>query len=214
MTKPQFKKAPLVETVLRLRSRLDDRAVVFVGLMGVGKSTIGKRVATILGLPFFDADEEIEKASKMTITDLFSSYGEDEFRKLERRVILRLLSQRPIVLATGGGAYINDEVRDAIKKTAVSVWLNANLDVLMKRVMRRKHRPLLNSDNPIRVMQSLMEKRNPIYAKADVCITGGDARRDVIAHRVVRSVHQYLFSSSISGPNNDNENDQSRIRRP
>src|SRR5690606_39769438 len=127
---------------------LGSRVVVLVGLMGAGKSTVGRKVATMLGLPFRDADTEIENVSRMSVPELFEAYGEDEFRDLERRVILRLLDDGPMVLATGGGAYMNEETRSSIAKAGISIWLNAELDVLMERVSRRQNRPLLQNDNP------------------------------------------------------------------
>lgn len=201
-----FKNSPMARTANRLRTGLGARAVVLIGLMGAGKSTIGKRVATMLNLPFFDADQEIEAASQMTISELFAAYGEEEFRNLERRVILRLLTQGPMVLATGGGAYMNEEIRQAISDNGISVWLNADIEVLIERVLRRKNRPLLNDDDPRTVMQQLMEKRSPVYAKADICVIGHNNRRDIVARDVVRSVHKYLLQPVNKQQGHANEN--------
>lgn len=176
----------------QLLSSLDKRALVFVGLMGAGKSVIGKRVATMLRLPFYDSDQEIEKASKMTITELFKTYGESEFRALEQRVILNLIKKSPLVLATGGGAYINQDIRKAIQQNGISIWLKADIDILMQRVSKRKTRPLLQTANPKETMQKLMEQRYPIYAKANVTITTHKESRLTVTKNVIRSVQQYL----------------------
>jgi len=201
-----FKNSPMARTAHRLRAGLGTRAVVLIGLMGAGKSTIGKRVAAMLKLPFFDADQEIEAASHMTIPELFAAYGEEEFRKLERRVILRLLSQGPMVLATGGGAFMNEEIRQAISDNGISVWLNADIEVLIERVSRRKNRPLLYEHDPRAVMQQLMEKRSPVYAKADICVIGHNSRRDIVARDVVRSVHKYILQQPVNKEGHANEN--------
>lgn len=184
--------APMARTAARLMSNLGGRSLVFVGLMGAGKSTIGKRVATMLDLPFHDADYEIEQAAQMSVPELFKAYGEPAFRDLERRVILRLIKQGPMVLATGGGAYMNDETRLAIAENGISIWLNAELDVLMERVSRRQNRPLLQNDNPRAVMEKLMAERYPVYAKADLTVNSRKARRDVVARDVIRTVERHL----------------------
>ncbi|MHC5306122.1 shikimate kinase [Bartonella sp. LJL80] len=182
----------MARTAARLTSNLGGRSLVLVGLMGAGKSTIGKRVAGMLELPFHDADHEIEKAAQMSVPELFETYGEPEFRDLERRVILRLIRQGPMVLATGGGAYMNEETRKAIAEHGISIWLNADLEVLMERVLRRQNRPLLKNDNPRGVMEKLMADRYPVYAKADLTINSRKARRDVVARDVVRTVERHL----------------------
>lgn len=171
---------------------LGSRVVVLVGLMGAGKSTVGRKVATMLGLPFRDADTEIENVSRMSVPELFEAYGEEEFRDLERRVILRLLDAGPMVLATGGGAYMNEETRSSIARAGISIWLNAELDVLMERVSRRQNRPLLQNDNPRGVMQSLMEQRYPIYAQADIEIMSRDDKKEVIAAEMIDALAAHL----------------------
>ncbi|MBB2972504.1 shikimate kinase [Mesorhizobium sp. RMAD-H1] len=178
-----------------IRERLGARPLVIVGLMGAGKSTIGKKVAHLLGLPFFDADNEIETVSRMTIPELFETYGETEFRDLERRVIQRMLETGPMVLATGGGAYMNAQTREAIAVAGVSVWLNADLDLLMDRVSRRQNRPLLKNDNPRTVMQRLMAERYPVYALADMTVTSRDEKKEIIAQEVVEVLARYLGAS-------------------
>jgi shikimate kinase len=150
------------------------RSIALVGLMGAGKSSVGARVAAALGWTFVDSDSEIEEAAKMSIPDIFDAYGEAEFRALERRVIARLLSDEPIVLATGGGAFMHPETRALMKQKAVTVWLRADIEVLLKRVGRRNDRPLLAGDDPRAVMERLMAERHPIYAEADLTVESHD----------------------------------------
>ena len=172
--------------------RLAGRPIVFVGMMGAGKTSIGRRVATALGLPFADSDHEIEHASRMTVADLFEKYGETEFRALEQRVIARLIGEGARVLATGGGAFMNAETRLAIRQQALSVWLKADLDTLMGRVMKKQHRPLLKSDDPRAVMERLMAVRYPVYAEADITVLTRDDKRELIADEVMAAVEDHL----------------------
>ena len=168
-----------------IKAMLGKRSLVLVGLMGAGKSTIGKRVAQMLGIPFIDADTEIEAVSRMTIPELFERYGEPEFRDLERRVIRRILRTGPKVLATGGGAFMNEQTRKAITRAGVSVWLKADLDVLMERVSRKGNRPLLKTANPRATMQELMDKRYPVYELSDITVMSRDEKKDVMAGEVI-----------------------------
>lgn len=144
------------------------RPVVLIGLMGAGKSSVGARLAETLGVPFRDSDAEIEKAANLTVPEIFERYGEDHFRAGERKVIARLLGGKPKVLATGGGAFMNDDTRALIAKHAVSVWLKANLAVLVERTSGRGHRPLLNKGNPREILAGLIETRYPVYGEADI----------------------------------------------
>lgn len=171
---------------------LGERAIVFVGLMGAGKTAIGRRVAETTGLPFADSDHEIEKASRMKIAELFEDYGEAEFRSLEQRVIGRLLQEGPCVLATGGGAFMNGETRAAIEKAGISVWLKADIDTLMARVSKKQTRPLLKTANPRETMENLMKVRYPVYALADVTVNTRDDRREVIADEVIAAITTHL----------------------
>lgn len=180
-----------------VRQLLGAKVVVLVGLMGAGKSTVGRKVAAMLNLPFKDADNEIEFAARMTIPELFDAYGEAEFRDLERRVILRLLEDGPMVLATGGGAYMNAETRAAIAANGVSIWLNAELDVLMDRVSRRQNRPLLKNDDPRGVMQRLMDVRYPVYALADVHAMTRDDKKEVIAGELIDVLIAHLDKDQV-----------------
>lgn len=171
-----------------VKAMLGKRSIVVIGLMGAGKSTIGKRLAQMLGLSFIDADAEIETVSRMTIPELFEAYGEPEFRDLERRVIKRILRNGPQVLATGGGAFMNEATRRAIAKAGISVWLRAELDVLMERVSRKGNRPLLKTNDPRATMQNLMNARYPVYAMADVTIQSRDEKKEVMAAEVIEAL--------------------------
>jgi shikimate kinase len=171
---------------------LGTRNLVFVGLMGAGKTSIGRKVAARLGMPFADSDKEIEEASRMTIPELFERYGETEFRALEERVIHRLLSEGRRVISTGGGAFMNPAIRNEIAQTGVSVWLKADFDTLMERVARNRNRPLLRDPDPAGVMRRLMEVRYPVYAEADITVKTRDAHRDVIASEVIDALTVYL----------------------
>jgi shikimate kinase len=151
-----------------------DRTIALVGMMGVGKSTVGRKLGEQLGVPFVDSDEEIEKAAGLSVKEIFDKHGEAEFRRGERKVIERLLNGPPIVLATGGGAYMDAETRALMKEKAVTVWLRADLDVIWKRVSRRDTRPLLKRDNPKKVLAELDAVRAPIYAEADIVVDSGD----------------------------------------
>ena len=164
------------------------RSIVMVGLMGAGKTSIGRRLAARLGLPFRDADAEIELAAGASIAEIFARYGEPEFRDGERRVIRRLLAGEPLVLATGGGAFMDPQTRAAIRAEAVSVWLRCRLPVLLRRVAGRSHRPLLDGQDPETVLRRLMEQRHPIYAEADVIVDCGDENPEHTTTRVQESL--------------------------
>jgi shikimate kinase len=170
------------------RTRLAGRNVVFVGLMGAGKSAIGRMVAQQLKVSFIDTDVEIERVSRMTISELFATYGEEEFRALETRVIKRLLRGGPKVISTGGGAFINDNTRRHITRGSVSLWLKADIEVLWERVNKRDHRPLLKTENPKATLAALMEKRYPIYAEADLTIESRDVRKEIIVTEVLAAI--------------------------
>ncbi|HCD84697.1 shikimate kinase [Agrobacterium tumefaciens] len=170
------------------RAKLGRRNIVFVGLMGAGKSAIGRMVAQQLKVSFIDTDVEIERVSRMTISELFATYGEEEFRALETRVIKRLLRGGPKVISTGGGAFINDNTRRHITRGSISLWLKADLEVLWERVNKRDHRPLLKTENPRATLAALMEKRYPIYAEADLTIESRDVRKEIIVTEVLAAI--------------------------
>jgi len=166
------------------------RPLVLVGLMGVGKSTVGRRLAKRLGMPFVDADTEIEKAAGCSISDIFEFHGEAAFREGERRVLKRLLEGKPTVVATGGGAFIDDETRRRIGEKAISIWLRADLDIILKRVRRNDNRPLLQNGDPKETLRGLMDKRDPIYAEADIVVDSGDAAVDKVVDAIVASLRE------------------------
>ncbi len=168
-----------------------DRSVVLVGLMGAGKTAIGKRLAAQLGMPFFDADQEIERAAGTSIAEIFAKHGEAHFRSGEKRVIQRLLSQGPVVLAPGGGAFMDPETRSTIFNRAVSIWLRCPLPVLLQRVLGRTHRPLLNAGDPAEILQQLSEERSPLYALADIIIDGSEAPIQVTTSSVISALKAY-----------------------
>ncbi|MEQ1489099.1 MAG: shikimate kinase [Terricaulis sp.] len=171
------------------------RTVALVGLMGAGKTTIGRRLAQALALPFVDADEAIVAAAGRSIEDIFAELGECEFRRGERQVIARLLDGEPHVLATGGGAFIDPRTRELMKERAISIWLKAPLDVLMKRVVKRDHRPLLKEADPRAVMQRLMDERYPIYAEADLTIETGTGPHNSAVGHILTALRAYLAKS-------------------
>ncbi|MEP7241114.1 MAG: shikimate kinase [Devosia sp.] len=168
-----------------LTLRLAGRPVALVGMMGAGKTTVGRRLAARLGRHFVDSDEEVEKAAGMTIEEIFAAHGEADFRAGEARVIARLLKDRDLVLGTGGGAFINAETRALIKAAAISVWINADFELLYHRVQRRSNRPLLKTANPRETLQALIEARYPIYAEADITVVSKDVPQDQVASEVI-----------------------------
>jgi shikimate kinase len=168
--------------------------------MGCGKSAIGRRLAQRLALPFVDADEEIERAAGKSIEDIFADHGEPYFRDGERRVVARLLRSGPQVLATGGGAFMNEETRAAIAENGISVWLKAELPLLVRRVGRRGNRPLLKAGDPETVLRNLMETRYPVYAEADITIESRDVPHEVIVTEIVESLADALAAPREVAP--------------
>lgn len=185
------KSTPELDTNAVLK-QLGRRSIVFVGLMGAGKTVVGRKVAGMLGLPFIDSDHEIESVSRMSIPELFAGYGEDEFRALERRVIARLLRDGPKVLSTGGGAFMSESSRRAILRQGVSVWLKADLDTLMQRVAKRQDRPLLKTDDPRGTLERLIAERYPIYQEADLTVVSRDVPQDSVAADVIGALLDHL----------------------
>ncbi len=176
-------------------ARLGNRSIVFVGLMGAGKTAIGRKVAAELGIPFVDSDHEIETVSRTTIPDLFELYGEPEFRSLEQRVIGRLLERGPQILSTGGGAFMNAQTREVVAMRGLSVWLKADIDVLMDRVSKKQNRPLLKNADPRGVMLRLIDERYPVYALADITVVTRDDAKDVIAREVIAAIGDRLVAT-------------------
>jgi shikimate kinase len=175
-----------------LAAALDARPVVLVGMMGAGKSSVGRRLAARLGLSFTDADGEIEAAAGMAIPDIFQLHGEAAFRSGEARVIARLLDGPPQVLATGGGAFMNPATRALIHAKGVSIWLKADFEVLMRRIRRRTDRPMLHTDDPATTLKELIELRYPVYAGADLTIESRDVPHAIVVDEIVVTLREYL----------------------
>jgi shikimate kinase len=194
-------KRSITREVERVHRGLANRPIVLVGLMGAGKTSIGRRLASKLGLSFVDADQEIEKAAGKSIPEIFADHGEPYFREGERRVIARLLDNGAQVLATGGGAFMNDETRARIAAASISIWLRADLPLLMKRVMKRDNRPLLKQDDPEAVMRNLMETRYPVYARADITVESRDVQHAQMVNEVVRALANWITKNSEEKPN-------------
>ena len=185
-----------IESAIRVLGR---RNLVFVGLMGAGKSAIGRLVAQMLDIPFVDSDNEIERVSRMTIPELFEAYGEAEFRALEARVIKRLLKTGPRVLSTGGGAFMNEATRAIVLGHGLSVWLRADLEVLWTRVSKRDTRPLLKTANPKQTLSDLLDQRYPVYANADLTVQSRDTARETIAVEAITAIAR-MDSASEKAP--------------
>lgn len=182
-----------------IRTALDRRSVVLVGMMGVGKSSIGRRLATRLGIPFVDADAEIEKAAGMSISDIFGRHGEADFRSGEARVIARLLDGGPQVLATGGGAFMNEATRTAIKNKGVSIWLSAEFEVLMRRIAKRRNeRPMLQTADPEETLRKLIAERDPVYALADLTVQSREVPHDAIVAEIAAALAAFLNAAAAS----------------
>jgi shikimate kinase len=182
-----------------ITAALGGRCIVLVGMMGAGKSTIGRRLAGRLRLPFLDADIEIEAAhAGMTIPEIFATHGEPYFRDGEARVIARLLGNGPAVIATGGGAFLREETRDRIRDKAVSIWLKAEADVIMKRVRRRADRPLLQTEDPAATVARLLEEREPVYRHADLTIWSRDVPHERIVDECIDALRDHLCAGTAA----------------
>jgi shikimate kinase len=175
---------------------LGTRLIVLVGMMGAGKSTIGRRLAARLGVPFLDADSEIEAAAGMSIPDIFEAHGEPDFRDGEARVIARLLESGPAVLATGGGAFMREETRSRVGAKAVSIWLKADADIIMRRVRRRADRPLLQTPDPEATVGRLISEREPVYQHADLTIWSRDVPHEKIVDECIDALHARLSGNA------------------
>jgi shikimate kinase len=180
------------EQIERVLARLGKRCIVLVGMMGAGKTSIGRRLANLLHLPFLDADSEIEKAANLTIPEIFASYGEAEFREGEKRVVARLLAGGPAVLATGGGAFMNEETRERCHAEGVTIWLKADVPVLLERVRKKGNRPLLARDDPESVLRNLLSEREPIYALADITIASREGPHQAVVGEIVAALDAHL----------------------
>ncbi len=181
-----------------ITAALGSRSIVLVGMMGVGKSTIGRRLAARLRLPFLDADSEIKTAAGMSIPDIFETHGEQHFRDGEARVIARLLEGGPGVLATGGGAFMREDTRERIRGKAVSVWLKADADIIMRRVKRRADRPLLQTADPAATVGRLIEEREPVYQNADLTIWSRDVPHEKIVNECIDALRVLLCDGAAA----------------
>ena len=184
------------EHVNRIHAHLRGRNIVLIGMMGAGKTSVGRRLATALGLPFVDADAEIERAANLTVAEIFSTYGEDHFREGERKVIARLLADGPKVISTGGGAFMNDETRAGIGRLAISIWLKAALPLLMQRVQRKANRPLLSENDPEAVLKRLLAVREPVYSTADIIVESKDVPHSDIVGDALKALEDFLLSEN------------------
>ncbi|MCC0056906.1 MAG: shikimate kinase [Rhodobiaceae bacterium] len=194
-------KEPSVEAALL--AGLGGRSLVLVGMMGAGKSSVGRRLAARLAIPFVDADTEIEKAAGQTIPEIFEAHGEAYFRDGEKRVIERILRGGPLVLATGGGAFMDPDTRHTIASAGISIWLKADSDLLFRRVKRRSNRPLLKTADPEGTLKALIEQRNPTYALADLTIMSREVPHETVVGEIVKAV-----SAHIDGAINKEANPQ------
>jgi shikimate kinase len=185
-----------------IMAALGTRSIVLVGMMGAGKSTVGRRLSARLRLPFLDADSEIEAAAGMSIPDIFEVHGEPHFRDGEARVIARLLDGGPAVLATGGGAFMREDTRKRIGDKAVSVWLKADADIIMKRVKRRADRPLLQTADPAATVGRLIEEREPVYQHADITIWSRDVPHEKIVDECIEALHALLCGGAAEPASN------------
>ena len=183
---------------MSLEPALRGRTLALVGLMGAGKSSIGRRLAQVLELPFRDADDEVERAAGRSVSDIFAELGEPAFRAGERRVIARLLTDPPHVLATGGGAFMSAETRALIAQHAISIWLRADVEVLARRVARKTDRPLLRTTDPAQTLRDLAAVRYPIYAQADITVDSADTAHSSTVHAIIQALRARLAAQEIS----------------
>jgi len=172
--------------------KLQNKPIVLIGMMGAGKTSLGRRLATRLNRNFIDSDAEIEAASGMEIVDFFKTHGEKEFRIGEKKVIERLLKQKDTVIGTGGGAYINQETRALIKKKSLCIWIDANFDILFERISRRPTRPLMQTKNPKQTLKQLIDERYPIYKQADLTVVSKDDPHEFVINQILLAIKQYL----------------------
>jgi shikimate kinase len=198
MTAAAHTEDQLLEAGAKVRARLNGRSIVLVGMMGAGKSSVGRRLAKALNLPFIDADTEIEKAASMSISDIFATRGEPEFRAGERRVVARLLDAEPTVIATGGGAFMDEATREKVRARGISVWLKAEIEVLLRRVKKRGARPLLKGGDPEQVLRDLLVIREPVYAEADVTVISREVPHEAMVAETLDQIIAFLESEDPS----------------
>lgn len=174
-----------------------DRPVVIIGMMGAGKTVTGRKLAHDLDLPFYDTDQVIEEKAGRPVAEIFEDFGESKFRQSEKKTVLELLSRGPCIIATGGGAPVNPGVMDAVKKHALSIWLRADIDVILERIKNRQTRPLLQRDNPRRVLENLLAKRTPFYSRADITVDSVKGKPAASMKKLIRSLYEYLNRDSF-----------------
>jgi shikimate kinase len=184
------------EQIERVRTRLGGRCIVLIGMMGAGKTSIGRRLANLLHLTFLDADMEIEKAANLTIPEIFEHYGEAHFREGEARVIARLIAGGPAVVATGGGAFMSAETRKRCRTSAITIWLKAEVPVMLERVRKKGNRPLLSGPDPERRMRELLTERQPVYALADIVIASRDGPHQTVVAEMLAALDAHLGESA------------------
>jgi shikimate kinase len=193
-----------------LRAALGSRSIVLIGMMGAGKSSVGRRLAARLSLAFLDADQEIEAAAGCTIPEIFERHGEAYFRAGERRVMARLLDNGPQVLAAGGGAWMSEETRRHIAANGISIWLKADAEVLLRRVKRRNNRPLLAGDDAAQTLRRLLDERNPVYALADITVQSRDVSHEQVVEDIVAELAKRLGEAAEEAGNDETANHDSR----
>lgn len=170
-----------------------EKTIVLIGLMGVGKTSVGRKLAKLINMDFIDVDEEISKAAGCSIEDIFKKYGESAFRDVEKRVMARLLSEKTRVLATGGGAIMNSRTQSLVKKSGISVWLNADINVLIQRTKKREDRPLLKDKDHGTVLKKLLDERSPVYAKADICVDSSENGPEITANNIKNALTELSY---------------------
>jgi shikimate kinase len=195
--------APAAPSDAAITAALGARCIVLIGMMGAGKSTIGRRLSARLRLPFVDADTEIEAAAGMSISDIFETHGEPHFRDGEARVIARLLDNGPAVVATGGGAFMREETRDRIRAKAISIWLKAEAEIILRRVRRRSDRPLLQTADPAATIERLLVEREPVYQTADLTIWSRDVPHERIVDECIEALHATLGGAATPAETSD-----------
>ncbi len=180
----------------QLLFQLKSKPIVLIGMMGAGKTSLGRRLALKLGRKFIDSDVEIEQAAGMNISDFFKTHGENDFRKGEAKVIARILSKENTIIGTGGGAFMNDKTRALLKSKALTIWIDADFEVLFERISRRPTRPLMQTDNPRQTLKNLIEQRYPTYEKADIKITSADVPHEVVIEQILTALKNHLDNKS------------------
>ncbi len=181
----------------KLKLRLGNKSIVLIGMMGAGKTSLGRRLAVVLGRKFIDSDIEIEKASALSIADFFKIHGEAEFRKGETRVISRIIKEKNSVIGTGGGAFMNEKTRAKIKEKALSIWINADFEILFERISRRPSRPLMQNKNPRETLKKLIEDRYPTYEKADLSVMSKDVPHDEVINQILNAIFDYYEKAEV-----------------